>query len=483
VELYYFLKYLKGIKLNILHIEDEVEWFEKTVKPLLLDIGAKGIFHADSFDGATQILSENDIDYVVLDLAIPLNLENPVPDVSNGLRLASYIRTKYAGTPILILTGQQTEEAVEQFVEDQEPTTFWDGKRKSLVKVRPKRRVNEAISLLAEAVKELDAIDAIEIEETGCKLNCLEKRVIRIFCKENSAIAARVKTLNDGLSSSKVLQVSLIGLQGQELPWTSLVKIDTKQNIDKESNNFRDHVNKLPVASYPNILNEYVAGCADKKGICYRFATHYSSNYFSHLTSGEDSTLTILEKLKNILSTWSNNKAVEQVSVGAIRSLICPDHKFEKLTKIRQRLGLDEFEKKILNANYSIQHADLHGLNILVSEELHPIIIDYGDIKLAPSVLDIVTLELSPYFHPHLREHKAPEMELFENWFNNDNFLSMAPFPKVSKFLREWKAENYFLEREYVATVYAYAIRQLTYEGPNVEIAVKLIEKSVSTYK
>lgn len=356
--------------MNILQIEDDVEWFEGTVKPFLIEIGVKSIFHADSFDTANIILSEKDIDYVVLDLAIPLNLENPVPDVSIGLSLASDIRTKYAGTPILILTGQQTEEAVEQFVEDQEPTTFWDGKRKSLVKVRPKRRVDQAITLLAEAVKELDEIEAIEIEETECELDNLEKRVIRIFCKENSAIAARVKTLNDGLSSAKILQVILIGHQGHDLPWTSLVKIDTKENIDKESNNVKAHVNKLPVGSYPTILNEYVAGCADKKGICYRFATHYNSNYFSHLTSNEDDALIILEKLKNILSIWSKNNSIQRFSVGDIRGLICPDHKIEKLTEIREKLGLDEFEKKILNVNYSIQHADLHGLNILVSEDL-----------------------------------------------------------------------------------------------------------------
>lgn len=469
--------------MNILQIEDEVDWFEETVKPLLHDIGAKGIYHADSFENAINILCENEIDYVVLDLAIPLNFDNPVPDVSNGLRLASEIRTNYAGTPILILTGQQTEEAVERFVEDQEPTTFWDGKRKSLVKVRPKRRVDKAISLLKEAVKELNAIDAIEIEEAGCELSELEKRIIRIFCKENSAIAARVNSLNDGLSSAKVLQVNLIATNGQDIPWTSLVKIDTKNNIDREIDNFRNYVNKLPVASYPNILNEYVAGCADKKGVCYRFASLYNSNYFSHLISNEENTLVILEKLKNILGTWSDNKEVKQISIGAIRGLICPEHKFEKLTDIRNRLGLDEFEKKILNANYCIQHADLHGLNVLVSDDLYPILIDYSDIKLAPSVLDIVTLELSPFFHPHLRDQDMPQMELFVNWFDNDKVLRSTPFPKVVAFLRDWKSENCFMEREYVATVYAYALRQLTHEGTNVEIALKLIERSVATFK
>ncbi|PWW08885.1 MULTISPECIES: response regulator [Pseudidiomarina] len=367
--------------MNILQVEDETEWFEDTVKPLLFDIGVTQVFHAATYDSAIQILTENDVDYVILDLAIPLNKDNPVPEVSNGLRLASYIRKEYSGTPILVLTGQQTEEAVEQFVEDQEPETFWDGKRKSLVKVRPKRRVNEAILILEEAVKELDIIDAIEIEVAGCELDFLEKRVIRIFCKDNSAIGAKARLLNDGLSSAKVLEVKLIGQNGHDLPWTSLVKIDIKQKIDKESQNFKSHVNKLPVASYPNVLNEYVAGCGDKKGIFYRFANHFDSNYFDHLNSDEDSALTILERIRSILDTWSDNKEVKQVSVGAIRSLICSDQKFENLLEIRNRLGLEDFEVKKLNAYYSIQHADLHGLNVLVSGDLNPILIVNGQLN------------------------------------------------------------------------------------------------------
>ncbi|MDP4537467.1 response regulator, partial [Alkalimonas collagenimarina] len=220
--------------MNILQIEDDVNWFEETVKPLLIELGAKTVLHEETHDDAINTINSNQIDYVILDLAIPLNNDNPVPDASHGIQLASYIRSRFAGTPILILTGQQTEDAVVRFVEDQELTTFWDGKLKSLVKVRPKRLVSQAIELLSEAAKELEAIDAIEIDESGCELNVLEKRVIRIFCKENSAIAARVKSLNGGLSSAKVLQVTLIGNNGDSLPWSALVKIDSKHNVDKE---------------------------------------------------------------------------------------------------------------------------------------------------------------------------------------------------------------------------------------------------------
>lgn len=469
--------------MNILQIEDEVSWFKGTVEPLLNEIGASNIYHTVTYDDTVEFLSRIHIDYIVLDLAIPLNDENPVPDVANGLRLASYIRTNFSGTPILILTGQQTEEAVEQFVEDQDITTFWDGKRKSLVKVRPKRRVNEAIQLLANAVNELNAIDAIDIEAQSDDLDELDKRVIRLFCKDNGAIAARVKSLNEGLSSAKVLRVSLINNMGQELPWTALVKIDVKGNVDIECVNFNSYVNKLPVASFPNLLSEYVAGCANKKGICYRFAANFDSNYFNHLKASEDNTLEILSKIRPILDVWNKDKKITQISIGDIRRLLCSDIKFEKLESIKNDFRLEEFEQKLINANLCVQHSDLHGLNILVSEDLNPILIDYGDIQEAPTVLDIVTLELSQYFHPFMKDCDKPELILFESWFDNEEFIKQVEYPLVGKFLRDWKSENSFNEREYVATVYAYAVRQLTYEGTNKEIAAKLIEKAIEVYR
>jgi hypothetical protein len=469
--------------LNILHVEDDIDWFERVVRPSLNDIGVGKICHADTYKKGIEFLQSEQIDYVVLDLAIPLDDKNQSPEVSYGLKLATYIRINFPGTPVLILTGQRTEEAVEQFVEDQDVTIFWDGKAKSLVKVRPKRRLDKVIDLLADAVVELEAIDAIDIEANGCELDNLDQRVLKLFCKHNGAIAARVKSLDEGLSSAKVLQVNLINEQGQDIVWTALVKVDTKENIDVEDLNFNSFVNKLPVGSYPNILNQYFAGCANKKGIFYRFATEYNSNYFKHLTENEENALCILTKIRQILDTWNKNKQVKQVLISEVRKTLCSDIKFIKLESIKRDLGLDEFERKTINANYCIQHSDLHGQNILVSEELTPILIDYGDIQEASSVLDIVTLELSQYFHPSMKSLELPAIELFENWFDDEENFKLSPFPKVAKFLRAWKTDNSFMTREYIVTVYAYAIRQLTYKNTNKSFAIALIKSAIAAYK
>lgn len=467
--------------MNILHVEDEVEWFERIVRPAFNEIGVKTIFHAISYSVAIEIIQSENIDYIVLDLAIPVDEENPIPDISNGIKLASYIRVNYPGTPLLILTGQQTEEAVEQFVEDQENTIFWNGKAKSIVKVRPKRSLDKVMDLLKEAEGELIAIDSIEIEAKTCNLDELEERVIKLFCKHNGAIAAIIKALDEGLSSSKVLRVNLINDLGKEFHW-ALAKIDTKENIDIEVSNFNIYVNKLPVGSFPNLLNQYYAGCANKKGVFYQFAAQYNSDYFEHLFNNENITLQILERIRSILDIWNNNKQVKQIQISDIRKKLCSDFKFKSLEATLKDFELNEFERKTLNINSCIQHADLHGKNILVSEELNPIIIDYGDIQEASSVLDIVTLELSPYFHPAASGSTSPSIKLFENWFDEEAHIKLSPFPEVSKFLRGWKNDNCFLTREYIVTVYAYAIRQLTYEETNKSFAIALIKSAISVY-
>jgi DNA-binding response OmpR family regulator len=103
---------------NILHVEDDKSWFDRIIHPALLAAGAGHVFHAENLEFALSFLESKSIDYVILDLAIPLNNETATPELANGLNLASYIRKNFAGIPILILTGQSTEIALERFVED-----------------------------------------------------------------------------------------------------------------------------------------------------------------------------------------------------------------------------------------------------------------------------------------------------------------------------------------------------------------------------
>ncbi|ALB24668.1 Response regulator receiver domain protein (plasmid) [Piscirickettsia salmonis] len=450
--------------MNILHVEDDIDWCKRTVHPALKAKGLVNIFHAESYAKSIVALGANQIDYVVLDLSIPHNDLTEASDITHGLNLAQHIRTNFPGMPILILTGQSTDEAVEKFEDDNDFTIFWDGVERPLFKVRKKRKLPDVIKLLEKSASDLDKIDGIELNLfDGLQLDCIQKRIIKLFCKDSHALAAKVYPLHAGLSSSRVVSVVLINNQDREFHF-ALAKIDTYQKVDVDCSNFRSHIQKLPVGSFPTLLNQYFAGCGETKGVFYQFANKYKSDYFTCLLASDGKALNILKIVKTFFRNWFQTSVIEQSTVGNIRRLLCSDDKLSKFDGFLSHLDIGGFEKKCLPVRFSTQHGDLHGKNILVSEDCIPIIIDYGDVKKAPSALDSVTLELSPFFHPSIRNINDVSLDIAENWFDDDVYFNLSMFPQSSAFLRQWGKENAFMNRDYVTVVYTYAIRQLTYK-------------------
>ncbi|MEN9071952.1 response regulator [Acinetobacter baumannii] len=465
--------------MKVLHVEDDKNWFERIVLPELNGI-CTSIDHAENYEMAVSLLKQNIYEYVILDQSIPLNDKQVVADVSFGISLADHIKTVSPGTPILFLTGQSDEEAIEKYVEDQEQVVFWDGENRGLVKSRSKRRLVKVFELIKGAKKCLEEVDSIELDLiNGLVLTDLEKRVIRLFVKQKGAFGAEVAIMGGGYSSSKVLKITLIDEHGNECLF-ALAKIDKHQKVDLDFRNFDEYISKLPVGCFPSVLGKYFAGCGNIKGVFYQFANNYKLDYFSLLKSNQEDTLIVLEKVLSLLKNWENTQQVKDCSVKEIRQKIFPDSKLEKIDGYFDNEDLAKFEDLEIRAKYSIQHADLHGKNILVSEGLNPILIDYGDISIAPSVLDIVTLELSPFFHNDMSDQYNIDLEYFENWFNDDLYIKGSPFPNIASYLREMKRSRTFLNKDYAATIYAYALRQLSYKDTNHEIAKILITKAIS---
>ena len=467
--------------MNVLHVEDKKEWFEKTVLPELQTFCSE-IHHVEYHDSAVDLINKKNIDYIILDQSIPLNPKNPIPDIANGIMFADYVREKFPGTPILILSGQSRDQVVEKYVEDQERIIFWDGKPHDIVKTRPKSRVFEAIELVKIAKNELDNLENIELDHPqSLELDRNQKRVLKLFAKRFDAVGARVVVISGGLSSSSVLRIALLNNQGNEFHF-ALAKIDSTESIEVEAFNFNSYICKLPVGSFPTLLGQYSAGCGNVKGIFYQFASEYDSDYFEQMLISEDKAIEVLNRVIPLFDIWEQSKKGENKTIQEVRQLLCTDDKFDLLTKLHERFDVISFEKNNCQFYISIQHADLHGKNILTSEQSNPIIIDYGDIKFAPSVLDIVTLELSPFFHPSIKDKLDFTLELFKNWFDDESYIKNYPFSKVATYLREVKGNRAFMNKDYIATVYAYSVRQLTFPNTNHEISLILIEAAINKY-
>lgn len=467
--------------MNLLYVEDDINWYRHTVEPELKKI-SNNVLHAINYDQAIELLSSHDFDYVITDQSIPLNSSLMEDDIKYGLQLISHIRENYPSLPILILTGQSSEAAVERFVEDQPLVFFWDGTNKGLTKSRPKDRLRDSLAIIASAKEQLVEIDSIVLDLLdGLELNHFQKRVIRLFLKHKKSAGAEVEALSGGYSSAKVLKVKLLDESGNPFLY-ALGKIDTHPNVDQDQSNYANYITQLPVGCFPILLGTYFAGCGNFKGVFYQFASNHCSDYFKLLISNKEKAFTVVQKSFNLLNNWSHSPKVENNSIRSIRQKICSDSKFER-AKEKIAIDLDVIENKIIRSKWATQHSDLHGKNILVSEDLNPIFIDFGDISYSPAALDVVTLELSPYFHNDCSHHFVKDLEFFENWFNDTYHLSNSPFPAISEHLRELKKSRCFMTYDYAAVVYGYALRQLTYADTNHDIAIKLIESAINKFK
>ncbi|HDV5439719.1 phosphotransferase [Vibrio vulnificus] len=469
--------------MRLLHVEDDVDWFNRSVLPELIKICSR-VDHASDFASAEQKLNSTIYDYVVVDQSIPLNNQIGEADVSNGIRFADMVKTSFPGTPILILTGQSQEEVIEKYIEDQEPGIFWDGQPRGLIKSRSKSRLVNALALIEHAANELSLLEQIELNIVdNLQLDLYQKRVVRLFAKSNNAVAAMVKSLSGGLSNSTVLQITLMDHNHNNCQF-ALAKIDNIEAVEQDVFNFRNQINKLPVASFPNLLGKYQVGCGKKQGAFYQFASDYSIDYFEVLKNDELRALEVLKKIRSIFNSWEQARAPSSGTLRDIRQVLCSDNKFSLVRKLLPEYNYDELEKKLIRYNESVQHGDLHGKNILLPESGdNPIIIDYGDVKLAPSVLDVVTLELSPYFHPDMAGSFQRDREYFLDWFDEKKCVDNSPFPQVAKFLKEMKKERAFMNNCYVAVAYGYALRQLSYQDTSHEIALALIEASINYFE
>lgn len=469
--------------MRLLHVEDDIDWFNRSVLPELSRI-CSHVDHASNFASAEQKLKSTIYDYVIVDQSIPLNDEIGEADVSNGIRFADLVKTSFPGTPILILTGQSQEEVIERYIEDQEQGIFWDGQPRGLIKSRSKSRLVKALELIEHAADELKLLDQIELAIVdNLQLDLYQKRVIRLFAKSNDAVAAKVRSLSGGLSDSTVLQITLMDHNHHDFQF-ALAKIDSMEAVEQDVFNFRNQVNRLPVASFPNLLGKYQVGCGKNQGAFYQFASDYSSDYFEALKNDESRALEVLKKIRAIFNSWEQARAPSKAKLGDIRAMLCSDHKFTLVRHLLPEHNYDALENKLIHYNESVQHGDLHGKNILLPENGdNPIIIDYGDVRLAPSILDVVTLELSPYFHPDIAGSFKLDTDYFLNWFDEKMRVDSSPYPLIAELLISMKRERAFMNNCYVTVVYGYALRQLSYPDTNHQIAISLIEASLNYFE
>jgi hypothetical protein len=162
------------------------------------------------------------------------------------------------------------------------------------------------------------------------------------------------------------------------------------------------------------------------------------------------------------------------MTVGELAKMVVRE---DRLPAVHAQLGSIEWQRledMEIRVNICTRHGDLHGENARVDINNRVMLIDYGSVRPLPSAFDAVTLELSPFFHPHGPRHLlrwAPGDGPL-NWFDREEFCGLSAVPEYIRATRAWAHAEGFGDREVLACAYIYALWQLSFSKADRDLAI-----------
>lgn len=470
--------------MRLLFIEDDIS-FAKTFLEALRELESSiNCTTARSKSSAVVALEHSEYDLIICDLSLPSVDDALDEDPAHGVHLYQHARRKHPGTPVYLLTGHGEENidfVTEALVEAPKEDIFGVQVHSALTDFIRKARLDDCITKILDFSNALRALDGIEVDGMQGDLSPYERRLLRIFARRHSGAIIKVSPLSGGLSSSKTLRVGVRDAQFRKTANT-VAKIGPFEAVEDELRRYRRHVAPLlGPGSFTTYAGEVRAGAGQRAGVFYTLAEEYRSNLFDILSRSEDEAIEVLERIVELEHPWTSSQASEWVMVEKLRQKLMDDDSFANHSgPLRSRVAVDRVERAQVLVKRSPQHGDLHGLNVLVSDDKRPVLIDYGDVGVWCSSYDMLVLELSVLFHPaaqHLRGD-WPSVATARNWDDLDIYCDKCPFPLFIRACREHAIRFAAGRRELMANAYAYSVRQLKYPDTDKDLALAIAETS-----
>lgn len=463
--------------MRILYVEDRDDFSEEFAGLVRSKFAGTEINSARSYEHAVRSLSAGDYDLVILDLAIPREDEG-VPRVEIGSELARLIGQEFSGTQVLIFTGQLDESETDELLYDmRRQVRYMGGVERPYLSVWRKDRLERLLSILETRISEESAASGIILSNLangalGVECPHVDRKILKGFCKFRDGARGRVRRLG-GLSGSAVYRLDVLAADGSTQQ-RSVAKIDSGSSIDGELRNYNNLVTRLPGGYPPAISVDLIAG-GSRRAAFYNLAEGFDTELFDLENHPANFVQTIRQKFSN----WHGNRVTKTLLVHQIVEEVAGVVGYQKVVEL-DIPGLLEVLASRVDCFRSIQHGDLHGANVLCKADGSDVcIIDFGDVGEFVSTLDVVTLELSFFFHPSSSGQVDVALKsLAPHWFDDDK-LRMDGYPGWLLDLRRWARESALSHLEYAAAVLAYSSRQLKYENTDHALARTLIEAAV----
>lgn len=457
---------MEFLDLNILIIEDEPDFVMEIKRHVSLKCREPIYTVASSVDIATYYLTNSFFDLIFLDLKLPSVDEAMDSHPQHGRDLLDVAREVAPGTPIFMLTGSSAEQFLPEMMALSHKVDIWgQGEALPLIGFQAKHRVNKLLTGIKPYIEAYEAANDVEID-SAIQLDLRVLLLIRIFTNSVGGVFSEVFQIGGGLSDALVLSIIVKDGSGAKIH-NSIAKIGPHNYIHDEVYRHDKYVSRLDPGATPRKVAVFNHGAKDRSGVFYSLVSDSNANGF---VSVEKDAKQIVNGIRERLQRWTCAATQRRVSIKSIRQDFISDEQFLSIRHLIQHDWVERFEEYPIQANWGCVHGDMHGLNILLSDDLLPVLIDYGDVGESPLSKDPVTFELSTFFHPNgpLKDSVWPDQNDALVWGKNEFSGGNCPAVEFFDSCREWSEGVAAGKRERAAVAYSYLVRQLKY--PNCDV-------------
>jgi hypothetical protein len=463
--------------MRCLLVEDERDRILSILPELEKIFGSGNLYLAEDRNSAIALVGVRVFDLIVLDQRIPTAPGQLDPDVIHGRAVLSEVQEKAPDTPVYFLTGLPMEdEYVDELIAEGRQCDVWgDHNPISLIHRFHKSSLTpfyEAAGKIAATARVTDNIE-INTKGAGIALKEDEARLLRCFARRQNGICVDIEILSDGLSGANVMKADVRDAQGG-IRISAASKLGDYNFIAREMSSYEREIVRLPAGTYAPIVTGEIARVVGKKGAFYRLLDGYDRSLFQVLLGSDADAAACVQALQNAEAPWFRTKTVRQIRVGDLAKMVVRE---DRLPDVHAQLGSIDWQRledREISVHICTRHGDLHGENARVDVHNRVMLIDYGSVRPLPSALDAVTLELSPFFHPHgprgLLRWALGDGPI--DWFDREEFCALSDVPRYIRAARAWAHAEGFGDREVLACGYIYALRQLSLSRTDRDLAI-----------
>lgn len=467
--------------MRILVVEDDRVLADALVDRITREIDAV-VTRAESLGEAQRSIEAETFDAAIVDLRIPSEQDAGDASVAFGKAAEATLAGSQPGTLRVFLTASDAGQVVDELSAGGSGDFFLCDDPFGLVKYFPKTGIDgldQCVSCLRQHAIRLASLDSVELSGAD-ELNIDSRRALALTVRRVGATQGRVLR-QSGLSAATTALLECFDGNGN-LVGNAFCKSGPPEEIERELRGYDLARFQLPSTNFPMLSEVLDTGIGRTRALVFTQAPS-TTTFFAQLDADDSAAATVAGRLSTVLAAWRQTadrsiRKLDQLIADEITDEVAANHA-AGLTG----LGLHDLDSLEIDLLSYVQHGDLHGANLFVTDALDPFLIDFEQTGIKPGPADAVSLELSVLFHPESPLHGAPpSAEQLTAWLSPDAAAAMPGVGPISAACRDWAHGAGHSEAEYAAATLLYCLWILNHTDQP-ETALSIARSAVQQLK